>query len=183
MNIYQKKYIRNWLIAISIIAFAILNGWALITGVVAVKILWMGVLVALGSSGMAQSISSSGTQGVLACNFSTQSGGKSFLVSDSDGNAIVSFTPSKAYECAVVTAPKIKSNGSYTIVVGAAVSGADENGFAQNTSYSGGTELGYSSISAGGFSGMPGGIGGGMDGMGGGMGDMPDNRRGGGRMR
>ena len=49
MNIYQKKYIRNWLIAISIITFAIFNFWALITGVVAVKILWMGVLIILGS--------------------------------------------------------------------------------------------------------------------------------------
>ena len=47
MNTYQKKYIRNWLIAISIIAFAIFNVWALITGVVAVKILWAGVLVLL----------------------------------------------------------------------------------------------------------------------------------------
>ena len=52
MNIYQKKYIRNWLIAISIIAFVILNAWALITGIVAVKILWAGVLVALGSWAM-----------------------------------------------------------------------------------------------------------------------------------
>ena len=47
MNTYQKKYIRNWLIAISIIAFVILNVWALITGIVAVKILWAGVLVIL----------------------------------------------------------------------------------------------------------------------------------------
>ena len=75
-----------------------------------------GVLVALGSSGMAQSISSSGTQGVLACTFSTQSGGKSFLVSDSDGNAIVSFTPSKSYECAIVTAPKLESNSRLSVL-------------------------------------------------------------------
>jgi hypothetical protein len=49
MNTYQKKYIRNWLIAISIITFAILNAWALITGVVAVKILWAGILIISGS--------------------------------------------------------------------------------------------------------------------------------------
>lgn len=48
MNTYQKKYIRNWLIAISIIAFAILNIWALIVGVAAVKILWTGVLIIVG---------------------------------------------------------------------------------------------------------------------------------------
>ena len=49
MNTYQKKYIRNWLIAIFIIAFIAINAWALITGVVAVKIIWAGVLVLLGS--------------------------------------------------------------------------------------------------------------------------------------
>ena len=49
MNTYQKKYIRNWLIAISIITFAILNFWALIGGVAAVKILWTGVLIIFGA--------------------------------------------------------------------------------------------------------------------------------------
>ena len=49
MNTYQKKYIRNWLIAIFIITFAVLNIWALITGIVAFKILWAGALVVLGA--------------------------------------------------------------------------------------------------------------------------------------
>ena len=48
MNTYQKKYIRNWFIAIFTIAFIAINVWALITGVVAVKIIWAGVLVILG---------------------------------------------------------------------------------------------------------------------------------------
>ena len=49
MNTYQRKYIRNWLIAIFTIVFIAINAWALITGVVAVKIVWAGVLVILGS--------------------------------------------------------------------------------------------------------------------------------------
>lgn len=48
MNIYQKKYIKNWLIAIFIIAFIALNFWALIAGVAAVKTVWLGVLVLFG---------------------------------------------------------------------------------------------------------------------------------------
>lgn len=48
MNIYQKKYIRNWLIAISIIAFIALNIWALATGIEVVKAVWLGVFVLLG---------------------------------------------------------------------------------------------------------------------------------------
>lgn len=48
MNNYQKKYIRNWLIAVFAVLFAVFNIWALITGVVAVKIIWAGALVVLG---------------------------------------------------------------------------------------------------------------------------------------
>ena len=45
MNTYQKKYIRNWLITISIIAFIAINAWALIAGVAVIKAVWLGVLV------------------------------------------------------------------------------------------------------------------------------------------
>lgn len=48
MNTYQRKYIRNWFIAIFTIVFIAINAWALITGIVAVKIIWAGVLVLLG---------------------------------------------------------------------------------------------------------------------------------------
>lgn len=105
-----------------------------------------GVLIALGFSGMAQSITSSGNQGFLACTFEKQTGGTSFLVSDDANNVLVSFTPPKAYECAIVSAPNIVAQMSYNVVVGATVSECDGNGFAQNTSYTGGTELGYSAV-------------------------------------
>lgn len=49
MNTYQKKYIRNWCIALFVVLFAVFNIWALITGVVAVKIIWAGALVVLGA--------------------------------------------------------------------------------------------------------------------------------------
>lgn len=110
-----------------------------------------GIVIALGSSGMAQSLSSSEGQGVLAYSFSAQKGGTSFLVSDNSGNAIVSFTPSKAYECAIVTAPALENGSDYTIVVGATVSDADENGFAQGAAFTGGTQLSCDPISSGGF--------------------------------
>lgn len=47
MNTYQKKYIRNWCIAVFIILFAAFNLWALFTGIVAVKLVWAGALVIL----------------------------------------------------------------------------------------------------------------------------------------
>ncbi|MGN1386974.1 MAG: carbohydrate-binding domain-containing protein [Bacillus sp. (in: firmicutes)] len=125
-----------------------------------------GVLIALGSSGMAQSIASSGNQGVLDYTFSSQSAGTTFLVSDSDGNVVVSFTPAKAYECAVVTAPGIQVGSTYSVVVSAAVSGADENGYAEDSSYTDGIILGSSEASSG-SSGSSGG------------GQMPDRGQGG----
>jgi hypothetical protein len=139
------------------------NGTATVTG---------GVVVALGSSGMAQGFSSAENQGSFLCTFSSQSG--SFAVCDSEGNVVVSFTPGKSYQCAVVTAPGLSSGETYTIVTGGTVSGADENGYAENAAISGGTavtSLTMSSLlyNAGGAPGQMGGIPGQMDGQTGGM--------------
>lgn len=108
-----------------------------------------GTLMAIGSSGMAQSIGSSGERGVLACTMSTQSGGTSFIVLDSEGKVVLSFTPAKAYNCAVVTSPNMIAGNTYSVVVGGTVEGADENGFATNTTYTGGTLLGSLEITNG----------------------------------
>lgn len=125
-----------------------------------------GVLIALGSSGMAQGFSSAETQGAIFTSFTSQSGGTSFAVCDSDGKVVASFTPAKAYQSAAVTAPGIQSGESYSLVVGGTVSGCDENGYAQNTSISGGNTLGTISMTSnlygssggmGGMGGMPGG--------------------------
>lgn len=100
-----------------------------------------GILIALGSNGMAQGFTDAENQGAMLCSFSAQSGGTSFAVCDENGKVIVSFTPSKAYQSAVVTAPGIQSGNTYTLVAGAKVSGADSNGFAENSTKTGGTEL------------------------------------------
>ena len=100
-----------------------------------------GVLVALGTSSMAQNFSTAQNQGSILSTFSTQSAGTSFAVCDSTGKVIVSFTSKKSYQCAIVTAPGIQSGNTYTLVAGANVSGVDSNGFAQNTTKTGGTTL------------------------------------------
>ncbi len=125
-----------------------------------------GVLIALGSSGMAQSFASAENQGAIFTSFSSQSGGTSFALCDKNGKVICSFTPAKAYQTAVVTAPEVQVGNSYSIVVGGKVTGADANGFAQNTTISGGTTLAEiemtNSLYGGSGSGMHGGGGGGM---------------------
>lgn len=122
-----------------------------------------GVVVALGSSGMAQNFSSAENQGSMLITFNSQNAGTPFALCDANGKVIVSFTPTKAYNCAVVTAPEIQSGNSYTAVVGMTVSGADENGCATNTTGSGGAVIATVNMtsgiygSSGGMGGMPGG--------------------------
>ncbi len=77
-----------------------------------------GVLIALGSAGMAQSFTAAENQGVIFLNVGNQSGGTTFKLCDIDGKEITSFTPSKAYQTAVVTAPQILNGKTYKIVCG-----------------------------------------------------------------
>ena len=100
-----------------------------------------GVVIALGSSGMAQNFSEADGQGSILCSFSTQSAGTPFSVCNSDGKVIASFTSSKAYQCAVVSSPGVKSGETYTLYAGATVSDTDEHGYTDSGTQSGGTLL------------------------------------------
>lgn len=106
-----------------------------------------GVLVALGSLDIEQHITNSDTQTVMISTFSKQNGGNSFLVSDKDNHVIVSFTPENAYESAIVSAPAINAETTHSIIVGATVSDADSNGFALDSTYTGGTKIDFTNLS------------------------------------
>lgn len=100
-----------------------------------------GVLVALGSSGMAQGFSEAENQGAIITTFSYRSGGTNLALCDENGNAVVVFKPKKDYQSAVITAPEIQQGKTYSLYAAVEVSGADENGFARNVAYSGGTHI------------------------------------------
>ena len=116
-----------------------------------------GTIVAAGSSGMAQSLSSD-TQGVVLLTLSgTQSAGSAVTLTDADGAVLASFTPEKAYSAVVISAPGMESSGTYTVACGSESRSVTLEGFT------------YSEGGFGGFGGgMPGGMGGGFDG------DRPD---------
>lgn len=97
-----------------------------------------GVLIATGSAGMASGFSSAENQGAMLVSVSSQGAGTTIAVADKDGKVILSFTPAKAYQTAVITSSDIQVGENYDIVLGATVEGADENGFTQDGSYSGG---------------------------------------------
>ncbi|MFC5702617.1 carbohydrate-binding domain-containing protein [Cohnella faecalis] len=153
-----------------------------------------GFLVAAGSSGMAQATSEQSTQsGVLMTYPQTQQAGTIVHLEDSDGNAIITFAPSKNYQSVFVSSPNLKKDASYALYSGGASTGNDANGLYDGGEYQGGTKVVEYTVSSvvtwlnesgvtearSGMMGGGGGPGGGNRGQGGGGGDrMPPDGNG-----
>ena len=120
-----------------------------------------GTLVAAGASGMAENFDSNSTQPSMLVNFSgTLAAGTEITVTDSSGKLLVSFTPEKSYQCAVISTPEVEVGETYTVTAG---------GQSQSVSFS--SVIYGASSGMGGFGGgMGGGMGGGPSGFGGGPG-------------
>ena len=71
-----------------------------------------GIFVATGASGMALGFSG-GTQGSILTNVTN--GSDKLSLKDSNGNELVSFSPSKSYSSVVVSCPDIKEGNTYTL--------------------------------------------------------------------
>lgn len=76
-----------------------------------------GTIVAVGMSGMAQNFGSSSTQGSILSNTATSVSGE-VVLKDSDGNVLVSFTPTREYNSVVVSTPDVKKGSTYTLTTG-----------------------------------------------------------------
>ncbi len=81
-----------------------------------------GVLVATGSSGMAEGVSASGINALQVFYTSTQSAGTMLSITDANNNVILTFTPSKNYENLVFCAPSLVT-GEYNLNSGGSTSG------------------------------------------------------------
>ena len=105
-----------------------------------------GVVITLGVSDMAQNFSEA-TQGSILVGFNGYaSAGTTISLCDEDGRVIVSFVSTKSFSSALFSAPEIKKGSTYSIYMNAEVSGLDKNGYAHNTTQSGGTNLGSVTI-------------------------------------
>lgn len=136
-----------------------------------------GLLVACGSSEMAQAVSDTSTQNCIMVNLSRQSADTLFNLSDSNGNSIVTYSPSKEYQNVVICSDKIKTGETYTISTGGQCSGENNHGLYQNGEYTGGTkaeEITVNSVVTS-NSGFMGGMGGPNGGMGRGNNMEPPN--------
>ena len=84
------------------------TGTATITG---------GTVAATGMSGMAQNFGEDSTQGSMLINLEdTQSG--EVVLTDADGNELISFTPSREYNSVVLSCADLKEGATYTLNTG-----------------------------------------------------------------
>lgn len=78
-----------------------------------------GTLVAIGSSGMAQTPSDDSTQNSVMINFTELKEANSKIsLKDSEGNIILTFNAEKQYQSIVMSSPDIKTDKSYTLFIG-----------------------------------------------------------------
>lgn len=78
-----------------------------------------GTFIGTGASGMAQSFSSS-EQGVIAVNAGTQDAGTAVVISDAEGNTLLSYEPELAFNVIIFSSPDVVSGETYTISAGSA---------------------------------------------------------------
>ena len=78
-----------------------------------------GILAAIGSAGMVESFDEASTQPVITyyCT-ETQSADTTITLTDSDGSALFTVTPEKAYASIVLTCPEMKLDATYTLAAG-----------------------------------------------------------------
>jgi predicted small secreted protein len=101
-----------------------------------------GTLVAVGSAGMTQAPADDSSQFSVSMTFSqTQQAGAIVHLEDSEGNTILTFAPSKAYQSVVISSPDLKESGSYTLYSGGSSTGTEVDGLYTDGEYGGGTKV------------------------------------------
>lgn len=74
-----------------------------------------GTLVAIGSSGMAEVMSDSSKQKVLMVKLGEQMEAGNVVLTDSEGNVIVSYTALKTYDCVIISTAEVENGATYTL--------------------------------------------------------------------
>lgn len=77
-----------------------------------------GTVIAVGSSGMAKNFDSSSAQGSMITTVSDSMITGDITLTDSEGNTIVSYSPSKEYSSVVISCADLKEGETYTLVAG-----------------------------------------------------------------
>lgn len=101
-----------------------------------------GLLVAAGSSGMAQATSESSSQRSVMMTFpSMLKAGTLVTLADSKGTPILSFAPAKSIQNIVVSTPDLKAGDTYIIYTGGTSTGTKTDGLYEKGKLTGGTKI------------------------------------------
>lgn len=74
-----------------------------------------GTVVAVGSSGMAEDVSSDSKQLVAFVKLDSQADAGDVILKDADGNEIISYTVQKKYDCVIISTADLKAGQTYTL--------------------------------------------------------------------
>lgn len=74
-----------------------------------------GTVVAIGSSGMAEDISDDSDQQVMLVKLDSQKEAGEVILTDSDGNEIITYTALKVYDCVIISTKDLEAGQTYTL--------------------------------------------------------------------
>ena len=97
-----------------------------------------GLFIAAGSSGMAQSLSTTSKQNSVNVFLSSQSANTLISIKNESGKDIVTFAPSKTYQSVIISSPNLQTNTIYTVYSGGTSTGNETDGLYTDGSASGG---------------------------------------------
>lgn len=107
-----------------------------------------GLLVAAGSSGMAQAPSSSSTQYSVLVNLSAaKSAGTMFHIQTQAGSNTLAFVPPKTYQSVAFFLPTLAKGTTYLVYTGGSSTGVAADGLYSGGTYTAGTEVANFTIS------------------------------------
>ncbi|MBN2980993.1 carbohydrate-binding domain-containing protein [Cohnella algarum] len=144
-----------------------------------------GLLVAAGSSGMAQAPSEDSSQRSVMMTFpGALEAGTLVTLANSQGEPVVSFAPAKSFQIVVISSPDLTEGETYAFYTGGTSTGAETDGLYEGGALTGGTEVVSFALGASVTYVNESGVttaGSGMGGMGGGRGGMGRGGMGAGR--
>ncbi len=108
-----------------------------------------GLLVAVGSSGMARTLSTTSTQNSVLVNMtSAQAAGTLINVQNSAGENVITFVPTKNYQSLTLSSPSLATGSEYTVSIGGSSTGTVVDNLILDGKYSGGSSVGSFTISS-----------------------------------
>lgn len=100
-----------------------------------------GVLIAAGSTGMAQAPSDGSSINSIKITLSSQSAENIVRIEDEDGNEIVTFAPAKQYASVVVASSEFETGSTYNVYVGGSSDGTSNSGLYEGGNYKDGERI------------------------------------------